>query len=163
VIEKVVSGGQTGADQAGLRAARACGLPTGGFAPRGWLVESDDGRRNVPAPRLAGYGLVECDETGYAARTRANVLAADTTVWFGDWHSPGGRATLDACRNSNKPFLIVFQGVTRPSRVAAWLAENGVRVLNVAGSRESKARGIGARVERFLVVVFRRLGHGPPS
>jgi hypothetical protein len=29
VIELVISGGQTGADQAGLRAARACGLPTG--------------------------------------------------------------------------------------------------------------------------------------
>jgi hypothetical protein len=162
VVERVISGGQTGADQAGLRAARAFGIPTGGFAPKGWLVESDDGRRNVPAPWLADYGLVECDEPGYAARTRANVLAADATLWFGDWHSPGGRATLDACRLNSKPFLIVFQGVTQPSQVAAWLAENRVRVLNVAGSRESKARGIGARVERFLVDDFRRLGHGPP-
>jgi hypothetical protein len=57
--------------------------------------------------------------------------------------------------------LIVFQGVTRPSQVAAWLAENGVRVLNVAGSRGSKARGIGAWVERFLIDVFRRLSYGP--
>jgi hypothetical protein len=32
-----------------------------------------------------------------------------------------------------------------------------VRVLNVAGSRESRAPGIGDRVERFLLEVFRRL------
>jgi hypothetical protein len=37
----------------------------------------------------------------------------------------------------------------------------------VAGNRESKALGIGARVERFLCDVFARLGHarteGPPD
>ena len=47
----VISGGQTGVDQAALRAARSCGIPTGGWAPRGWLTE--DG----PAPWLADYGL----------------------------------------------------------------------------------------------------------
>jgi hypothetical protein len=52
-----------------------------------------------------------------------------------------------------------FYGGTRPSEVAGWLAERGVRVLNVAGNRESVARGIGARVERFMRDVFRRLGH----
>ena len=31
MLERVISGGQTGADQAGLRAARACGIPTGGW------------------------------------------------------------------------------------------------------------------------------------
>ena len=29
----------------------------------------------------------------------------------------------------------------------------------MAGNRESKALGIGARVERFLAEVFRQLGH----
>jgi hypothetical protein len=56
-----------------------------------------------------------------------------------------------------RPFLIVYNGVTRPSEVVAWLRENNVRVLNAAGSRESKARGIGRRVERFLTAVFRQL------
>jgi hypothetical protein len=34
-------------------------------------------------------------------------------------------------------------------------------VLNVAGNRESKAQGIGDRVERSLASVFRWLGHRP--
>jgi hypothetical protein len=43
--------------------------------------------------------------------------------------------------------------------VAGWLAEKQVGVLNVAGNRESRQRGIGRRVERFRRDVFRRLGH----
>lgn len=82
---------------------------------------------------------------------------SDATLWFGDFMSSGGKTTLDACRALDKPFMLVFQGVTRPSQVRAWLEEKGVRVLNVAGNRESKSPGIGERVERFLKEVLRRL------
>lgn len=64
---KVISGGQTGVDQAALRAARAAGLPTGGWACKGWVTEAG------PAPWLADFGLVECPWPGYPARTRWNV------------------------------------------------------------------------------------------
>jgi len=43
MLERVISGGQTGADQAGWRAARASGIPTGGAMPGGFLTE--DGAR----------------------------------------------------------------------------------------------------------------------
>jgi len=49
VIERVINGGQTGVDQAGLRAARA-GIPTGGWPPQGWLTEAG------AAPWLADFG-----------------------------------------------------------------------------------------------------------
>jgi hypothetical protein len=34
-LTRLISGGQTGADQGGLRAARAAGIETGGWAPLG--------------------------------------------------------------------------------------------------------------------------------
>lgn len=37
-IEKVISGGQTGADRAALEAAAKLGVPTGGWAPPGFLT-----------------------------------------------------------------------------------------------------------------------------
>src|SRR5262245_49041797 len=163
MIDKLVSGGQTGADQGALRAARAAGIPTGGWAPKGWLTEGpldEEGHpwpKEVTAPWLADFGLVECPEPGYPARTRANVRDSDATLWFGDWHTTGGRATLDACKLQNKPFLLVFGALTRPSEVVWWLDDTGVRVLNVAGNREGIAPGIGERTEYFLGVVFRRL------
>ena len=74
---KIVSGGQTGADQAGLLAARAAGIETGGWAPEGW--DTEDG----PAPWLEDFGLTECTVAGYPARTEANARDSDGTAWFG--------------------------------------------------------------------------------
>ena len=34
MIDLVISGGQTGVDQAGWRAAKACGIRTGGWMPK---------------------------------------------------------------------------------------------------------------------------------
>jgi hypothetical protein len=51
--------------------------------------------------------------------------------------TPGGQTTLDACRLEGKPFMLVFEVNTRQSEVADWIRERGVRVLNVAGNRES--------------------------
>lgn len=64
----------------------------------------------------------------------------------------------DATRRS---CLRIEDGFTRPSHVTSWIVEHKVRVLNVAGNRESKALGLGDRVERFLGDVLRRLGHEP--
>jgi hypothetical protein len=165
MLIKVVSGGQSGADQAGLRAARSAGIATGGWALKGWLVETPDGRRSQPAPRLADFGLVECPEPGYPARTKANVRDSDGTLWFGAFDTPGFTATHDAALVMGKPFLIVYANSSRPSEAREWVEAKGIRVLNIAGDRESKQQGIGTRVERYLGAVFRQLEHiaGPSS
>jgi hypothetical protein len=150
-LREVVSGGQTGVDQAALLAARAGGIATGGWAPKDWLTEEG------PAPWLADFGLAEAPTDSYPARTRLNVRDSDATLWLGDWHSPSRRATLDACRAIDRPFLIAYKGVSRPSHVLDWLAKLDVATLNVAGDRESTSPGIGARSETFLLPLFRRL------
>ena len=73
----VISGGQTGVDQAALRAARALGIPTGGWAPRGRATE--DG----PAPWLADLGPAECAWPGYPPRAKADARDSDGTPWIG--------------------------------------------------------------------------------
>jgi len=154
MLEKVISGFQTGADIGGIFAARAHGIATGGAMPLGYLTE--DG----PRPDYAElYGAVELPTDSYKERTRANVRDSDATLWLGDFRSPGGRATLDACRLQRKPFLIAYAGVTTPAEVRGWIVEKGVRLLNVARNRESTSPGIGDRVERFLGAVLRQLGH----
>jgi hypothetical protein len=78
MLDRIVSGGQTGADQAGWRAAKAAGIPTGGWMPLGFLTE--DG----PRPEFAGlYGAEECPTADYPARTRRNVIDSSATIWFG--------------------------------------------------------------------------------
>jgi Circularly permutated YpsA SLOG family len=152
MLERIISGGQTGADQAALRAARTAGIPTDGFAPLGWKTE--DG----PAPWLADFGLVECSTPGYPARTKANVYSSDATLWIGDTTSPDAKTTMKAARTRRKDCMVVCPGASiKPSDVAAWIVQGRFRTLNIAGNGESRAPGIGANVERFLGEVFARL------
>lgn len=155
---RILSGGQSGCDQAALRAAKAAGIPTGGWAPLGWQTE--DG----PAPWLAEFGLRECPEPGYPARTKRNVADADACLWFGNPHSPGGRLTLRECTRGRviDTYTVLF-GVTTPRMVADWIlgtvleGETTTQNLLVAGNRESSAPGIGAKTEAFLLEVFNLL------
>jgi len=39
MLAKIISGGQSGADRAGWRAARTFGILSGGWMPRGFLAE----------------------------------------------------------------------------------------------------------------------------
>jgi hypothetical protein len=154
ILESILSGGQSGVDQAAWRAAKACGIPTGGFMPAGFKTE--DG----PRPGFAElYNAVEMPTASYPARTEANVRDSDGTIWLGSIDSSGFSATHDAAlaRGFSYPFLVVFPRITRPSEVAGWITEKNVRTLNVAGNRESVSPGIGERAERFLVAVFRRI------
>jgi hypothetical protein len=164
MLERIVTGGQRGADQAGWRAAKAAGIPTGGWMTRGFLTEAANGHGDEPHPEFADlYGAREIPSTRYADRTEANARDSDATLWFGSADTSGDRATLGACRRLGRPHMLVVEGQTRPSEVADWIAANAFRVLNVAGNRESKSPGIGGRVERFLAEVFRQLGHVPEA
>ena len=96
----------------------------------------------------------------YPARTRANARDSDATLWFGDDGSVGFRTTVGASTALGRPTFLVVEGVTRPPDVAAWIAAEEVRILNVAGNRESTSPGIGGRAERFLLAVFGKLAGG---
>lgn len=148
MLERVISGGQTGVDQAGLRAAKACGIPTGGWVPKGW--RTDEGA----APWLAEYGCVEHASAAYPPRTTANINMADLTVWFGDVTSPGGRLTKGTALYYVEHYGKRYVENPTPVQLRATLTRHGIRVLNVAGNRERSFPGIGARVEALLREVF---------
>jgi hypothetical protein len=84
-------------------------------------------------------------------------------VWFGSIHSKGFTTTHDAAIAIEQPFDIVYGRVSRPSQVVEWIIEKKIRILNVAGNRESVTPGIGDRAERFLIAVFRQLAKHPET
>jgi hypothetical protein len=157
MLERVVTGGQTGADQAGWRAAKSAGIATGGFVPMGCWTE--DGER---PGFVDDYGAVPVEggdlDESIRLRTWLNALESDATIWFGDHKSPGGKATRHDCNRLRKPFLVIARpGLVAAEESARVIREAGYRVLNVAGNRESSVPGIGAWVEAHLVEVFRLL------
>lgn len=159
ILRKIISGGQTGADQGGLVAAAVLGLETGGWMPRGFQTELG------PMPDIAKrYKLLEHTQTGYLGRTLTNAVSSDGTLWFGLPNSPGGFATMRRVRNARKP-VYVYVWPKNPANVLDqffldWLAHEKITVLNVAGNRESRNAGIFVAVRQYLVLNITALAQG---
>jgi hypothetical protein len=144
VVSKLISGGQTGADRAALDAALALGIPCGGWCPRG--------RRAEDGPIDERYPLQETPSAEYAQRTEWNVRDSDGTLVLTRGEPRGGTAfTLDIARDLGRPVLILdLARAPVAGAVGNWLRREGIRVLNVAGPRESGAPGIHEEALRFL-------------
>jgi hypothetical protein len=150
----IISGGQTGADRAALDLAIERGIPHGGWCPRGRMAE--DG------PLPARYALRETPTRKYAQRTAWNVRDSDATVVFSLASEPRGgtRLTLLLTERMGKPVLHLSRDALAldadcavagaAERLLAFLRENAVRTLNVAGPRASQEPEIGAFVRSVL-------------
>ena len=151
-VQRLVSGGQTGADQSIVAVGRRLGIPIGGLVPRGWRTERG------PMPELGRLGFTESDSADYRDRTRRNVAHSDATLVFVvDADSDGSRLTLRHARAIGRPCLCLDPfAATAAAAVRRWLEDVRPRVLNIAGNRESRAPGIGRQVERVLYLALAR-------
>ena len=140
---KIVSGGQTGADRAGLDWAIANGVPHGSWCPKG--RKSEDGSIN------ARYNLTETPTSAYLRRTEWNVRDSDATLIFTvlEKLDGGSKRTAAFADRLGKPWMHCFPRI-HPNYVANFLAKHQVKVLNIAGKRESSAPGIGKVVADAL-------------
>lgn len=155
-LHKVISGGQTGADLGGLRAAKKRGILTGGTAPDGY--KTADG----PNLSLESYGLVAAGD--YNSRTKRNIHDSSGTVIIAhNMSSPGTVLTRRVVRQLGKPllelsiFTLVNAALAGPSPVnertvleevdrcgielAKFIEGSHIDILNVAGNRELKVKG----------------------
>ncbi len=162
MIKKIISGGQTGADQGALHGAKIAGIATGGWAPKGWQTE-----RGPAKKYLKYYNLREFQKYGYPERTKQNIKDSDGTLIIGDIKSTGSALTASICYRLKMPRYTV--GWT-PDRhlvysnigwlVASWIKENEIEILNVAGNRESKNPGIHIATKNFIVELVAELKKG---
>ena len=131
----IISGGQSGADQAGLEAGYINGIKTSGFAPPGYQTSVG------PNPKLLRdkYGLKEHPIKGYKERTWANVEASHGTVRLCvDFWSAGEICTLNAIKRYNRPYFDVY--LPNPISVfdfVSWLNRYKITIINVAGNTQN--------------------------
>ena len=150
-LRKVISGGQTGADIAGLEVAKQFGFETGGMMPFGY--KTLDGCR--PEYKQL-YGVAYHQSSSYVPRTRANVRDSDGTIRLAfNFASKGEVCTLRAICDYQKPYFDVNLGLPRPvSEALQWLEENEIEILNIAGNAEQTSIGTHEAATLYLTQLF---------
>ena len=149
VIEKIVSGGQTGVDRAALDCALELGFPVGGWCPAGRRSE----RGRIPD----AYPLQETESANYAVRTRWNVRDSDGTLIVSSTPLTGGTAlTLSIAKSQARPTFSadIDDHENLANLFADWITENRIRVLNVAGPRASSDPEIYDRSRTLLTLLL---------
>jgi hypothetical protein len=134
MLTKIISGGQTGADQGALDAAIKLGIPYGGWIPKG--------RKTEEGPLPKKYQLIEMPTADYAKRTMKNVVESDGTLILSHGDLTGGsKFTEEHAETMERPCLVIDFNKTNMFQAAMtaadWIRENSIRILNVAGPRAS--------------------------
>ena len=147
MIKKIISGGQTGADQAGLDFAIEHEIPHAGWIPKGRLTEVG------PLPEK--YNLQEMPSKSYPKRTEKNIIDSDGTLIVSHGKMTGGTLlTWELAEKHNKPCLHVdlkVHSITVGANfLHDWVEQNGIKTMNVAGPRASKDNKIYSAVKELL-------------
>jgi hypothetical protein len=144
LIHKIVSGGQTGVDRAALDWAIAHGIQHGGWCPAGRRAE--DG----VIPDV--YSLQQTPGRNYRQRTRWNVRDSDATLIItSETELTGGSLFAWECaRNLDRPCLHIYPSSEWREWIGTFLRTNPVRILNVAGPRNSSAKNLKSFVHEAL-------------
>jgi hypothetical protein len=146
MIERIISGAQTGVDRAALDVAMALNIPTGGWCPAGRLAE--DG--TIPEHYNT---LRQTSSRDYVVRTERNVQHADATLILNIGTLGGGtQYTVEMAERWNSPCLLVqLDAEPDLQQVCQWLLRERPNTLNVAGPRESGRPGIHTAATDFLL------------
>jgi hypothetical protein len=98
MINKIISGGQTGVDQTALDVEIKLGIPHGGWIPKGRITEKG------PLPEK--YRLQEMPTESYPKRTEQNVIDSDGTLIISHVSLTGGSAyTRKMAMKHGKPWF----------------------------------------------------------
>ena len=161
MVTKIISGGQTGADYAGLVAARVLGFTTGGTAPAGYKTENGPNYELKDFFGLSAFG-------SYPERTEANILNSDVTLILGlaetkDFAEGGTKLTQQLCFRLNKPFnlgRLSFQNLFEKDPVLQeFLLKYKPKTINIAGPRLSKSPLVFGYGVLYLIANLKDINH----
>lgn len=145
---KIISGGQTGVDRAALDIAIRLNIPCGGWCPKNRRAE--DGTIDKK------YPVKETDSAEYPQRTEWNVRDSDGTLIL-TWGKPSGGTllTVKLAKKLNKPYLLIdMDNNPNPDIVVKWLYDENIKVLNIAGPRQSFGEFVYCEAAAFLAKIL---------
>jgi putative molybdenum carrier protein len=163
-LAKVISGGQTGVDQAALRAAQACGLAIGGWCPPGRESEAGPIPDRFPLRETPAERSPDAPHVPRSLRTEWNVRDSDATLTLTAQPEPGaaddaGSVWAAECARRYGRRLLVCDPADpqAAARIVEWLRAAPVETLSVGGPSERTQPGAGEAAYALLVEVFGKL------
>ena len=149
MIEKIVSNGQAGAARAALDWAINHGLPHGGWCPKG--------RKVLDGTLDRRYLLDEIPMANPLVSKKWNIRDSDGTLVFTlekDLHGHAQKA-FEIAGKLGKPCLHMAGASEQTGAdLRAFVEENDIRILNVAGSPDSEELAIYLTLEDTLNEAF---------
>jgi tetratricopeptide (TPR) repeat protein len=151
MIEKLVSGGLTGAERTAMDFAAAHGIPHGGWCPKA--------RAGEDGFIIKHYNLKETPSSGYLQRTEWNVRGSDGTVIFslGEDLTGACSKTTEMAGRYGKPVIHLRRDQaygTQAARLLEFLEKHHVQVLNISGTSASKEPAVGEFVQEVMERAF---------
>jgi hypothetical protein len=159
-LRKIISGGQTGVDQAALRTAMDCGLEIGGWCPPGRVCETGLIPAEFPLNETPEERSPNAPDVPRSQRTQWNVRDSDGTLVIrgAAEEDAGSEWTIDSAARYERPLLVCdVDDPIAKGKIEQWLAANHISTLNIAGPTESRSPGIGERAYSLLRRVFEDL------
>ena len=160
-MTRVISGGQTGVDQAALRAARDCGVEIGGWCPPGRVCEAGVIPKEFPLKETPQERSPVAPDVPRSQRTEWNVRDSDGVLVIVDGNptdrpaDPGTDWAMKCAARFEKPLLICeVEDPDAERKIRDWLEAAPIGTLSVGGPSERSSPGIGERAYVLLRRVF---------
>lgn len=156
-LTKVISGGQTGVDQAALRAASDSRLEIGGWCPPGRVCETGVIPSQFPLKETPNERSPDAPDVPRSQRGEWNVRDSDGTLAIvtGERRDAGTEWTMKCAKRYQRPLLVCdIDDPNAKEKIEEWLAANAIGTLNVAGPSEATSPGIGAKAYQLLRQTF---------
>jgi hypothetical protein len=165
-LQKVISGGQTGVDQAALRAAMELDYRIGGWCPPGRVCEDGKIPPEYPLNETKSERSSQAMNIPRSQRTEYNVRDSDATLVLKPTdiqNDPGTGWTIQCTRKYKKPCLCIDPYATDAEKsILEWLNETSVKTLNIAGPGERTAPGISHMVHYLLRRILSKIKSEDP-
>jgi len=161
MIEKIISGGQTGVDSAVLDVAIELEIKYGGFCPAERINENGkmpDKYRNL---QEISFDHPYTEKENYDTRTKKNIALADGTLILVPTYplptriKDGTILTIEAAGDKKLIINLSEPQQDNVERIVKWIKEQNIKKLNIGGPRESNSPGIYQASLELLRKVFK--------
>ena len=127
------------------------GIPHGGRCPKGRHAENG----TIPE----SYKLKQTETSDYDENTKLNIRDSDGTLVIlpnkTKKITDGTVLTISEAQHKKKPLLLIYLSQNPdPETVVKWINIKKIKILNIAGPRESQSEGINKLSYEFLEEVM---------